>query len=219
MDLAQDQGTWLGWNLLIPWPRLYEFVLLWEIGLENQTLQHLGILVAFFLDHCLSLNIALLYFTVINQIMSYHSQGYLPPERHCLQPALSPNTNALMVGLQAAHETRCYFKKQEKKKKNPKRLIIMTFTRSNFFLNLTLLKDNMNQKSRDRHTFFFFSVKDRQSMRLLRAAWVLLHLLSSVITAQKQPQIICKQKGVAGFQYNFTEKHREFSTWLSGNEI
>lgn len=111
---------------------------------------------AFFLDHCLSLNIALLYFTVINQIMSYHSQGYLPPERHCLQPALSPNTNALMVGLQAAHETRCYFKKQEKKKKNPKRLIIMTFTRSNFFLNLTLLKDNMNQKSRDRHTFFFF---------------------------------------------------------------
>lgn len=44
---------------------------------------------AFSLDHCLLLNTTVLSFTVINQIMSYRSQGDSPLERHSLKPALS----------------------------------------------------------------------------------------------------------------------------------
>lgn len=33
--LAQDLGIHPCWNPLTPWPRLYETVSLWEMGLEN----------------------------------------------------------------------------------------------------------------------------------------------------------------------------------------
>lgn len=63
------------------------------------------------MDHCLLLNTTLLSFAVINQIMNYHTQGYFPLERRYLKPALNQNTEALTVGLQAAHGNGVFLKK------------------------------------------------------------------------------------------------------------